>query len=109
MGSRGRHVGGARWFAIALLIAAALMAMPPRARADGVPVDPGALAQAGLAEAQHAVDLATAAVSAASPPHQCLEPLSFPHLRGPPRRPLPRPRSPPRLPRRLRRAGCRGC
>src|SRR6185437_3607294 len=67
MGSRGRHVGGARWFAIALLIAAALMAMPPRARADGVPVDPGALAQAGLAEAQHAVDLATAAVSAASP------------------------------------------
>jgi hypothetical protein len=43
------------------------MTLPQRAHAGDLPVTPGALAQAGLAAAQNAVDAATAAVSAAQP------------------------------------------
>ena len=66
MAGRGRHIRGARWSAIGILIAAATAA-PQVARADALPAAPSALAQAGLAAAQNAVDTAAAAVSAAQP------------------------------------------
>jgi hypothetical protein len=67
MASRGRHVGGALWSAITILIAAVAMTAPQRAHAGVMPLAPSALAQAGLAAAQNAVGAAAAAVSAAQP------------------------------------------
>jgi hypothetical protein len=68
MARRGRHDGGTLWAAITILITVMALAAPQRAHADMVPVDPSALAQAGLAQAQHVVDLVAAAASAARPP-----------------------------------------
>jgi hypothetical protein len=68
MAGRGRHDGRALWSATAILITVMALAVPQRAHADTVPVDPNALAQAGLAQAQHVVDLVTAAASAARAP-----------------------------------------
>ncbi len=67
MAGRGRHIRGALWTATTILIAAVAMTLPQRAHAGEWPVTPGALAQAGLAAAQNAVDAATAAVNAAQP------------------------------------------
>ena len=67
MSGRGRHAEGALWSAITILIAAVAMVVPQGAQADVLPVAPSALAQAGLAEAQNAVDTVASAVSAAQP------------------------------------------
>ncbi len=67
MASRGRHVSGALWSAIAVVSVAVAMTVPQCAHAGDLPVAPNVLAQAGLAAAQNAVDAAAAAVSNANP------------------------------------------